>query len=88
MSDSGAPGTERERGEVSREGFGNSEAGKPSQKTGQQPNLTPPAERATNRPTHPARDDGLGEANSSTRRGDEPVPPGDPQTESDRSDIQ
>jgi hypothetical protein len=52
------------------------------------PNLSEPAERDINPPTHPTRDDGLGEKSTGEPAGDRPVPAGDPKTEPGRTDVQ
>lgn len=82
------PATDRERGETSREGFGTADSDRPIKETRTQPNLSEPAERNMNPPTHPRRDDGLGEKSTGDPSGDQPVPPGDPKTEPGRTDVQ
>jgi hypothetical protein len=57
----------------------------PIKRSDVEPNLTPPAEDA-NQPTSPEFTDGLGPGGSEVP--DAPVPSGDPQTESDRTDLQ
>jgi len=77
--------SDRKRGEAAKDGFADSDDPKsPHQQTTQQPRLSPPAERDTG----PGRDDGLGEKDESDETSDQPVPPGDPHTESDRTDVQ
>ena len=88
MTESADPISDRERGDTSRQGFANTDAPRDSQATGDRPRLTEPANESANSSSHPARDDGLGEKVTSGASADRPVPPGDPRTESDRSDVQ
>ena len=77
--------TDHERGKASREGFAEVEQPKsPEQQKPDQPRLAAPAQRDT----QPGRDDGLGQKDDFDRSSDRPVPPGDPNTESDRTDLQ
>ena len=74
-----------DRGKQSRQGFGEHDKPHPAQDSKNNPELTPPADQEVNPPTHPSRDDGLGK---NDRAPDKPVPSGDPNTESDRTDLQ
>jgi hypothetical protein len=82
------PVTDRERGETSRDGFGTADSDQPIKDMRAHPNLSEPAERDINPPTHPTRDDGLGEKSTGEPAGDRPVPAGDPKTEPGRTDVQ
>lgn len=88
MNQQAKPGTDHERGKSSQQGFGEDDPERPLKQSREQPNLSRPAERETNAPTHPTRDDGLGEKTTGDPSGAQPVPPGDPKTESDRTDVQ
>ena len=88
MTESADPITDRERGNTSREGFANVDAPSDPQATGTRPRLTEPAEQSANLPSHSVRDDGLGERGANEDAAERPVPPGNPHTESDRSDVQ
>jgi hypothetical protein len=55
-------GSDRERGEASREGWGSDQSGHPVKHTRTRPELSDPAEEVVNPPTHPSHDSGLGQA--------------------------
>ncbi len=77
--------TDQERGEQSKQGYGRAdEQQAPQKETRIEPNLAPPAENDSG----PSRDDGLGQPEGIEPDPDQPVPPGDPYTESDRTDLQ
>ena len=88
MNEPANPGSDHERGKTSQQGFGEDDPDRPIKESREQPNLSEPAERQTNPPTHPTRDDGLGEKSTGEPSGAEPVPSGDPKSESDRTDLQ
>jgi hypothetical protein len=81
---SNTPDTDKERGDAAKEGFGENEKPNPHQDTPQRPNLAPPAEESKG----PGRDDGLGQPDGAEVDPNQPVPPGNPLTESDRPDNQ
>lgn len=76
------------RGEASQDGFARSDDPKAAQDHNTRPNLADPAENAKNPPTHPARDDGLGQKDGHDNAAERPVPSGDSASESDRTDLQ
>lgn len=78
------PQTRQERGEHSREAYGDADSPREPQDTRQQPRLSHPAEGTAG----PGRDDGLGQKRDGDNADARPVPSGDPNTESDRSDLQ
>lgn len=84
MTDAAEQGDDRSRGEISREGRSEEDERHPIKRSAAQPNLSPPAEDA-NQPTSPEFTDGLGKGG---RAPDASVPSGDPQRESDRTDLQ
>jgi hypothetical protein len=88
LNEQDEPDTDHERGKKSQQGFAEDDRERPIKDTRQQPNLAEPAEREMNPPTHPTRDDGLGQKSNTDPSGARPVPPGDPNNESDRSDVQ
>lgn len=84
MTDAAERGDDRARGENSKEGYSERDQRVPIKDSTIEPNLTPPAEDA-NQPTHPNLTGGLGEGGDAP---DAPVPSGDPNTESERTDLQ
>jgi hypothetical protein len=82
MTDAAERGNDRARGENSKEGYSDNEEHQPAKKSAVEPNLTPPAQDA-NQSTHPESTSGLGRGG---RTPDAPVPSGDPNTESERTD--
>jgi hypothetical protein len=85
MTDAPEQGDDRARGETSREGLSEDDERHPIKRSTVDPNLTPPAGDA-NQPTSPEFTDGLGPGGSEVPNA--PVPSGDPQRESDRTDVQ
>ncbi len=81
-------GSDRERGETSREGWNTDQSRHPVKDSQARPELSDPAEESINPPTHPSHDSGLGQADETENADDEPVPSGDPMSEKDRSDLQ
>ena len=88
LSDRPVTESEKGRGETSREAYGTAESRQPIKDTKIRPELSEPAEEELNPPTHPTRDDGLGEKTTGEPSGDRPVPSGDPKTEPGRPDVQ
>lgn len=84
MTEKPTSGDDKERGTASQEGFADSEKPGPAKNTPVDPNLSPPAEGETG----PGRNDGLGQPDERKAPTNQPVPSGDPQTESDRTDLQ
>ena len=85
MADATERPTDKERGEQSKAGWGRAdEQQAPQKETRIEPNLAPPAENDSG----PSRDDGLGQPAGAEPDPDQPVPSGDPYTESDRTDLQ
>ena len=84
MTDAAERGADRARGENSKEGYSERDERVPIKESPGEPNLSPPGED-TNQPTHPNLTGGLGQGG---RAPDAPVPSGDPQKESDRTDLQ
>lgn len=84
MTDAAERGADRPRGENSKEGYSERDERTPIKESAVDPKLTPPAGEA-NPPTHPNETDGLGQGG---RTPDATVPSGDPNTESDRTDLQ
>lgn len=85
MSDAAERGEHSARGEHSKAGYSERDTRAPVKESTIQPNLTPPA-GDSNQPTSPEFTDGLGPGGSEVP--DAPVPSGDPQKESDRTDLQ
>jgi hypothetical protein len=81
-------GSDRERGEASREGWGSDQSGHPVKHTRTRPELSDPAEEVVNPPTHPSHDSGLGQVEETEGADEAPVPRGDPMSEKDRTDLQ
>ena len=88
LSERRAIDSDKDRGDISQEGYGEAESRQPIKDTRTRPDLADPAEEEMNPPTHPTRDDGLGQKDTGEPSGDRPVPPGDPKTEPGRSDVQ
>lgn len=88
MSEHRNTNTDHERGAASQQGYGEDDPDRPIKESREHPNLSEPAERTTNPPTHPTRDDGLGQKSTGDPSGARPVPAGDPNSESDRTDLQ
>jgi hypothetical protein len=84
MTEGATRGNPGKRGDASQGGFADIEKPRPAQDTPVDPLLAPPAENETG----PGRDDGLGQPGENDVPSDQPVPSGDPQTESDRTDLQ
>ncbi len=84
MTDAADRGAERARGENSKEGYSERDERVPVKESTIEPNLSPPAEDA-NQPTHPESTGGIGQGG---RTPVAPVPSGDPNTESERTDLQ
>jgi hypothetical protein len=84
MTDAAERGDDRSRGEHSREGYSENDERHPIKRSAAEPNLTPPA-GDINQPTHPESTGGLGRGG---RTPDAPVPSGDPNTESERTELQ
>jgi len=88
LSERSNMGSDRERGEASREGWGSDQSGHPIKHTRTRPDLSDPAEEVVNPPTHPSHDSGLGQAEETENADEAPVPSGDPMSEKDRADLQ
>jgi hypothetical protein len=85
MTDAPERGDDRSRGVTSREGVSEDDHRHPIKRSTVEPSLSPPAEDA-NQPTSPEFTDGMGPGGSEVP--DAAVPSGDPQRESDRTDLQ
>ena len=88
MSEQATGGSDRDRGTSSKDGFSNVETPGAGKDTPVDPNLAPPADGTSNPPTHPNQIGGLGESGPEGSQDKQPVAPGDPMTESDRTDTQ
>jgi len=88
LSERSNTGSDRERGEASREGWNSDRTGQPIKDSRARPDLSGPAEEAVNPPTHPSHDSGLGQAEETENADEAPVPSGDPMSEKDRADLQ